>query len=116
MYWLTLTILLSFGFGQLFKWSQRRGCHAPVVVATNYLVLAGLLLVYHLWRTDLTLDTQALFVGVTMGGVFVTSMLTMTHALEVIPVGVVLTSFRMAILIPVFASMRASTTNGCRSS
>ena len=105
MHWLALTILLSFGFGQLFKWSQRRGCRALVVVTTNYLVLAGLLLAYHSWRGDLSLDTGVVLVGVTMGATFLISMLTMTHALEVVDVGVVLTSFRMAILVPVFASI-----------
>ena len=33
--WLVLAVLSSFGFGQLFKWSQRRGYYAPVVVTTN---------------------------------------------------------------------------------
>lgn len=46
MLWLPITFVLSFGFGQLFKGSQRRGCHAPTVVAVNYLCLALLLLLY----------------------------------------------------------------------
>ena len=40
MSWLIAACLLSFGFGQLWKWSQRRGLSAPAVISTNYLVIA----------------------------------------------------------------------------
>ena len=42
MLWLLPAVFLSFGFGQLFKWSQRKNHIAPVVIAANYLVLLRL--------------------------------------------------------------------------
>lgn len=105
VFWLPLAALLSFGFGQLFKWSQRRGCHAPTVVSTNYLVLAGTLAIA-LWLQDALLVTESVvLVGGCMGISFIVSMWTMTRALERAPVSVVLTAFRLAILVPIAASV-----------
>jgi len=105
MLWLPLTFTLSFGFGQVFKWSQRRGCHAPTVVTTNYLCLALLLGAYMAWNGRTELSPGVATVGVTMGASFIVSMLFMTRALELVPVATVLTSFRLAILVPIGASV-----------
>ena len=103
--WLPFVFLTSFGFGQLFKWSQRRGCYAPAVVSTNYLVLAGTLLAYYLLTGGLDLGIPALILGLYTGTAFICSMLVMTWALEKAAVATVLTAFRLAILIPVLASI-----------
>ncbi len=105
MLWLPLVFLTSFGFGQLFKWSQRRGCYAPAVVSTNYLVLATCLLVYYLATGGLELSRPALILGLYTGIAFICSMLIMTWALEKVAVATVLTAFRLAILVPVLASI-----------
>ncbi len=105
MFWLSLASLLSFGFGQLFKWSQRRGCHAPTVVTTNYLVLSAALALALSVQGKLLVTQSALLVGGCMGVSFIVSMWTMTRALERAPVSVVLTAFRVAILMPVVASV-----------
>ncbi|MEE2659143.1 MAG: hypothetical protein VX733_11605 [Candidatus Latescibacterota bacterium] len=97
--------LLSFGFGQLFKWSQRKGCHAPTVVTTNYMVLAACLALYFCAVDGLSGISATLTVGVAMGVTFIVSMLIMTAALERMAVGVVLTAFRLAILAPIVASV-----------
>ncbi|MBT3345071.1 MAG: EamA family transporter [Gemmatimonadetes bacterium] len=105
VFWLLLSALLSFGFGQLFKWSQRRGCHAPTVVSTNYIVLAATIAT-GLWvRGSLHVDGSVLWVGMCMGVAFIVSMWTMTRALERAPVSIVLTAFRLAILVPVVVSI-----------
>ena len=101
MQWLPLALLLSFGFGQLFKWAQRRGCQAPVVVSTNYLVVAGSVLIYYLGRGGLHLTAPVLKVGMATGCAFIVSMLVVTRALEITDVGAALTAFRLAILIPI---------------
>jgi multidrug transporter EmrE-like cation transporter len=103
--WLSLASLLSFGFGQLFKWSQRRGCHAPTVVTTNYIVLSSALALTLWAQGRLQVTEPALLVGTCMGVSFIVSMWTMTRALERAPVSIVLTSFRLAILVPVVASV-----------
>lgn len=104
--WLLLfCAALSFGFGQLFKWAQRRGCHAPTVVAVNYLVLAALLAAWHLLSGNAWATPASLLVGGAMGASFIVAMLTMTRSLERAPVAHVLTAFRLAILVPVAASM-----------
>ncbi len=103
MLWLIPVVLLSFGFGQLFKWSQRQGHSAPVVIATNYLVLASILFTYF-WSSDQWQPSaQALQIGAVTGVFFIASMLTMTHALTRIEAGPTLTSFRLAIIVPIFA-------------
>lgn len=101
MIWLLAACLLSFGFGQLWKWSQHRGLSAPAVVSTNYLVMATVLMLYFLWRDTLSFSPPILLVGGTIGLSFIVSMLFMTRALERANVGIVLTSFRLSILIPI---------------
>ncbi len=105
MIWLIPALLLSFGFGQLFKLAQRRGCYAPAVVTTNYLTIALLLLAYHLATDQLQPAPRALEVGIFTGVTFIGAMLVMTRGLELAAVGAVLTSFRLAILIPIWASV-----------
>jgi hypothetical protein len=105
VFWILLSAVGSFGFGQLFKWSQRRGCHAPTVVSVNYLALAAVLAAYHAWRGNAWSSAASWTVGAIMGLSFIVSMLIMTRALERAPVVVVLTAFRLAILVPVVASV-----------
>ncbi len=105
MIWLLPALILSFGFGQLFKFAQRQGCYAPAVVSANYLTIALLLLVYHLATGQLEPAPQALEVGGFIGLFFILAMLLMTRGLELVAVGAVLTSFRLAILIPILASV-----------
>ena len=100
-----VAFLAEFGFGQLFKVAQRRGCHSPAVVTANYLVLAGLLCAYFLLQDGLDLAAAHFKVGCVTGTVFIVAMLLMTRALERCHVASVLTAFRMAILVPVFASV-----------
>lgn len=101
MLWLLAASLLSFGFGQLWKWSQRRGLSAPIVVSTNYLVIAAVLLLYFAWHGTLHFATPVLYVGIATGLSFIVSMLMMTYGLERAGVGVVLTSFRLSILVAI---------------
>lgn len=105
MYILPLAFLLSFGFGQSFKWSQRRGCNAPIVLPTNYLVLGTALALYYGLQGRLLLTHPILTVGVLTGCAFIFSMLIMTRALEIANVATVLTAFRLSILVPVGASV-----------
>ena len=99
--WLISACVLSFGFGQLWKLSQRRGLSAPIVVSSNYLTITITLLIYFSWADSLYFSPAVLLVGSLTGLSFIISMLVMTSALEKAPVGVVLTSFRLAILIPI---------------
>jgi drug/metabolite transporter (DMT)-like permease len=103
--WLPLVLLFSLGFGQLFKWSQRRGCSAPVVVSINYMVLAGVLAAYLAARGELSVTAPVVALGVLTGVAFISSMITMTHALEKANVAIVLTAFRLAILVPIAVSV-----------
>ncbi len=96
---------LSFGFGQLFKWSQRRGCHAPTVVSSNYLAMASVLAAWHVWTGNDFAVTASLMVGGAMGVSFIVAMLVMTAALERAPVVLVLTCFRLSILAPIVVSV-----------
>ena len=105
MHWLILSLFFSFGFGQLFKWSQRCGCNAPTVVSTNYLVLAGVLIAYYLIRGELVLTMPILKVGGITGVAFIISMLVMTRALEIADVSAVLTAFRLSIVVPILTSV-----------
>ena len=105
MLWLLLAAGLSFGFGQLFKWSQRRRCHAPTVVSTNYLVMAVVLAAWHFWSGNDFAAPASITVGASMGLAFIVAMLIMTAALERAPVAMVLTSFRLAILVPIVVSV-----------
>ena len=75
--WLLLSLMVEFGFGQLFKWAEQKGCHAPTVVSTNYLVMAAILLIY----------------------------LGSTGRLRLLRVASVLTAFRLSIVVPVGLGM-----------
>jgi drug/metabolite transporter (DMT)-like permease len=99
--WLVLAVLSSFAFGQLFKWSQRRGFYAPVVVTTNYLVVATMLSIVLVLGDGFRMDRQVLFVGCVSGVMFITSMLTWTWALTVSNVATALMAFRLSMLIPI---------------
>lgn len=101
MFWLVLSCLMGFGFGQFFKWSQRLGYHAPSVVSTNYLVLSLTLGIALALTGSLDLSPDVLKVGATTGITFVVSMLVTTRAMEFGHVGAILTSFRMAIVVPI---------------
>ena len=101
MYWLPIACLFSFGFAQLFKWSQRRGCRGPIVVSANYLVLACILALYLLFSGKLELTPGVIKIGMITGMVFLTSMFVMTKALEILDAAGVLTAFRMSIIVPI---------------
>ena len=105
MSWLPLAVLFEFGFAQLFKSSQRRGFYAPVVVSANYLMLSCVLGAYLLITGQFALTAQILKVGIVTGGVFVFAMSIMTRALQMAGVGAVLTAFRIAVIVPVAASV-----------
>jgi drug/metabolite transporter (DMT)-like permease len=100
--WLFPVVLLNFGFGQLFKWSQRSGHSAPVVVTANYLVLSTALCTYFIITLDSwpTLRAPATLGAIT-GFSFIVSMLVMTHALARIDAASTLTSFRLSIIVPI---------------
>jgi len=95
---------MEFGFGQLFKWSERRNLYAPVVVSANYLVVAGLLALYALSRGELAVDDRTLQLGLVTGTVFICSMLAMTRALTLVKASAVLTAFRLALVVPTAVS------------
>ena len=101
MHWLFFSIILDFGFVQLFKLGQRRGYYAPVVVATNYLVLSLALAIYLFFTDAWTFPALALYTGVATGTVFISSMLLMNHALTLAPIGSVVTAYRMSIVVPI---------------
>ena len=105
MFWLPLSFLLEFGFGQLFKWAQQRGCHVPAALVTNYLTLSALLCAYFALTGQLQISPDVLRVGAVMGVVFIVAMLIMTTALALVRVGSVLTAFRMAMLVPIVVSV-----------
>lgn len=93
--------MLSFGFGQLFKWAQRRGCHGPTVVAANYLCIAAALGVWLGVRGEGFPTGRALELGALTGVFFITAMLVFTQALCEASIGAVLTAFRVSILLPI---------------
>jgi hypothetical protein len=99
--WLLLSILADFGFIQFFKLGQRRGCHGPILVCTNYVVVAASLAVYLAVTGGLTLSGAAVRTGIVTGILFVSSLSLMTRVLDLAPVGTVLTAFRMSISVPV---------------
>ena len=103
MIWLILAVLSSFAFGQLFKWSQHRGFYAPVVVTTNYLVVALMLSAVLVFGRGFHLDRQVLLVGSVTGVAFITSMLLWTWALTVSNVTTALMAFRLSMLVPIVA-------------
>lgn len=101
--WLAFACLLDFGFGQLFKGAERVGCRPAVVVSANYLTLGAALTIYLLLRGELTLTGDVVTVGLVTGCSFICSLSIMSRALARANVAVVLTAFRMAIVIPVVA-------------
>lgn len=102
MAWLFPVVLLNFGFGQLFKWSQRRGYSAPIVVTTNYLVLCSTLCLFFIFDSPSWPPLRApAIVGAITGLCFIVSMFTMTHALARIDTASTLTSFRLSIIVPI---------------
>ncbi len=103
MIWLVLAVVSSFGFGQLFRWSQRRGFYAPVVVTTNYLVVALMLSTVLVLGRGFHLDRQVLLVGSITGVAFISSMLLWTWALTVSNVTTALMAFRLSMLVPIVA-------------
>ena len=105
MYLLPFAVLFEFGFAQLFKYSQRRGGHAPVVVSANYLTMSGLLCVYLLSVGQFALPSDVILVGGITGCIFIFSLSAMTRALEKTNVGSVFTAFRIAVILPVAASV-----------
>ncbi|MCW8132173.1 MAG: hypothetical protein KIS92_17635 [Planctomycetota bacterium] len=92
---------MTTGFGQLFKWSQRRNGHGPTVVAANYLVMAAAVGAYLLAQGGLHLTGPVTRLGALTGGFFIVAMIVMTRALETCDVGAVLTAFRLSILLPI---------------
>ena len=102
---LTLAVLTSFIFGQLFKWSQRQGCHALLVVTLNYLVVALLIALYLLWQGGGEFSPAVWQVGVATGCSFIVAMWLMTWALTVSDVATILTAFRLSIVVPIVASV-----------
>jgi drug/metabolite transporter (DMT)-like permease len=102
---LVLAILTSFTFGQLWKWSQRQGCHAALVVTVNYLVVALLTAVYLLWQGGIELSPVVWKVGLVTGCTFILSMTLMTWALTVSDVATILTAFRLSIVVPIVGSV-----------
>jgi multidrug transporter EmrE-like cation transporter len=103
--WLPLAALFEFGFAQLFKSSQRRGHYAPVVVPANYLMLSSVLTAYLLITGQFAFSPQVLKVGMVTGAVFIFAMTIMTRALQRANVGAVFTAFRIAVVVPVAASV-----------
>ena len=101
MFWLTISVLADFLFIQLFKVSQRKGYHAPIVVATNYLVVACTLSLFLLVRGEFTFSTGAVYTGLFTGVVFISSLSLMTRVLNLVTVGAVLTAFRISIAVPI---------------
>lgn len=101
MVWLALSCLMSFGFGQLFKWSQRKNCHGPTVVTANYLVLAAAIGLYLGITGSFDLSPTVLEIGALTGAFFIVAMIVLTQALATSEVGAVLTAFRLSILLPI---------------
>ena len=104
MHWLPLAFAMEFGFGQAFKWSQRRGHYAPVVITTNYLLLSALLALYYLSQGQLTIGGRTALLGLVTGTVFITAMGTMTYALTQVRASAVLTGFRLSLIVPTATS------------
>lgn len=102
---MSAAILLSFGFGQIFKWSKMRSYNAPLVVSTNHVVLATLLGGYYLIQGELVVTLPIQRVGAITGRAHIASMLAMIKALERGQVAPVLTAFRLSILVPVVAGI-----------
>ena len=101
MFWLTLSVLADFVFMQFFKLSQRRGYRAPVVVATNYLVVGATLGAFLMFKGQFVFSDAAIRTGIVTGIVFISSLSLMTRVLDFMVVGAVLTAFRISIAVPI---------------
>lgn len=100
MKWLMLAVLMDSAFGQAFKLSQHRGFQAPLVVAASYFSLGLCLLTFLLLRSTPVPPLEVWLMGLFMGAIFLPSMLVFNHALHRAPVGMVVTTFRMGIVLP----------------
>ncbi len=100
MKWLLLAVLMDTLFGQAFKFGQRRGFAAPWVVGASYLSLGVCLSVFLIVRDTPVPPASVWIMGVSMGALFLPSMLIFNHALRRAPVGMVVTTFRMGIVLP----------------
>lgn len=112
--WLALACVADFGFVQLFKYSQRRSHHAPTVVSINYLTMAGLLGAYFFFQTTPSFTVKTVQIGIITGVTCIVGMLITTKALQMLNVSLVLTSYRMSLVVPVVASVQiwGETLNG----
>ena len=75
------------------------------MVTVNYLVAAAVLAAYLQWRGGIELGSTAVLVGGVTGFSFMVSMFLMTWALEVSDAAVVLTAFRLSIVVPIAVSV-----------
>ena len=75
------------------------------MVTVNYLVAAGVLAAYLQWRGGIELGPSVALVGGVTGFSFMVSMFLMTRALEVSDAAVVLTAFRLSIVVPIAVSV-----------
>jgi drug/metabolite transporter (DMT)-like permease len=105
LHWIPLAILVEFCFGQVFKWAERRGGHMPMLVSTNYLVMAIVLALYFWFTDNLDLSADVVKVGLVIGCAFITSMTVLTTALKLVHVGSVLTALRLSMVLPVVVSV-----------
>ncbi len=93
------------GFGQAFKLGQRRGLPAPVVVAVSYFTLGLVLSLFLTLRGTALPPAEVWMLGMVMGAAFLPTMLLFNHALQRIPVGMAVTTFRMGILLPIMVGV-----------
>ena len=74
-------------------------------MTVNYLAAATILAGYLHWQGGIIISSGVLTVGLTTGVAFVISMFLMTSALEVSDGATILTAFRLAIIVPIAASV-----------
>jgi multidrug transporter EmrE-like cation transporter len=98
--WLLLAVLMDSVFGQAFKLGQRRGFAAPWVVGGSFLSLGICLSLFLAFRGSSFPPLNVVLLGLVMGSMFLIAMLIYNHALHKAPVGMVVTTFRMGIVIP----------------
>ena len=75
------------------------------MVTANYLVAAAVLAAYLQWRGGIELGPPVVLVGGATGFSFVVSMFLMTWALEVSDAAIILTAFRLSIVVPIAVSV-----------
>ncbi len=100
-----MACLMSFGFGQCWKFGERRGVHAPTAIAANYLTISVCVALFLLLQGRFEISAPVAQRGVMIGTFFTVAMLTMTKGLLVADVGPILTSFRLSILVPIVAGV-----------